>query len=72
MLPIYFVGLYILSSIVRYKPALWLDIIGGIKTGSITMVESFLFNAFRRFPNDVLQLIWNEDFTYGSPAYYTP
>ncbi len=64
-----YVGLYILGNLVRYKPGFWMDVIEGRESGSAAIVEAFLGVAKRRFTNDVLEVIWGERFTYGSPAY---
>lgn len=68
-MPILFVAIFILSNVVRYKPAFWMDVIEGRTSGSISVAES-LCNVFeRRFPNDVLDAIWRESFTFGTPGY---
>jgi hypothetical protein len=69
--PILFATLFILSNIVRYKPAFWMKVIEGQSTGIISIVEAFCSIAKRRLPNDVLDAIWNEKFKYGTPGYWT-
>lgn len=64
-----FAGLFILSQVVRYKPSLWQSVLRGDKSGVVTLVEQFCGYAQRRLPHDALTLIWNEEFTFGSPAY---
>jgi YaaC-like Protein len=61
--------LFILSNIVRYKPAFWMRVIQGEKTGSGSIVAAFCNISRRRFPNDILEIIWQEEFSYGTPAY---
>jgi hypothetical protein len=64
-----FAAMFVLSNVVRYKPAFWMDVIEGRTCGSVSVAES-LCNVFeRRFPNDVLDLIWHEKFTFGAPGY---
>ncbi len=64
-----YAGLYILGNLVRYKPAFWMDVIEGRGSGSSAIVDAFCNVATRRFTNDVLELIWRERFTYGTPGY---
>ncbi len=67
--PVLFVAMFILSNLVRYKPAFWMDVIEGRSSGSVSIAEA-LCNVFeRRFPNDVLNMIWHESFTFGTPGY---
>jgi hypothetical protein len=61
--------LFILGNVVRYKPAFWMKVIEGKETGSVSIVEALCNLVKRRLPNDVLEGIWHEQFTYGSPAY---
>lgn len=68
-LTILYSALYILSNVVRYKPAFWMKVREGEKTGSISIVEALCNLVKRRLPNDVLEGIWHENFTYGSAAY---
>ncbi len=63
-----FAGLFILSNVVRYKPAFWMREIEGKDSGSASIVEAFCNLAKRRLPNDTLGSIWNEDFEYGTPG----
>ena len=68
-MPTLFSCMFILSNVVRYKPAFWIDAIEGQSSGSVSMVE-MLCNVFeRRYPNDALEMIWNERFTFGTPGY---
>jgi hypothetical protein len=70
-MPVFFAAMFILSNVVRYKPAFWMNVIEGSTTGSVSVAES-LCNVFeRRFPNDVLDSIWQESFTFGAPGYVT-
>jgi hypothetical protein len=65
-----FGALFIMSNVVRYKPAFWSKIIQGDETGSISIIEALCNTVKRRFPNDVLDLIWNERFEYGQPGHW--
>lgn len=60
---------FILGNVVRYKPAFWMEILEGDATGVAAIAEAFVNTSRRRFPNDTLQSIWRERFTYGGPAY---
>ena len=64
-----FIASFIASNIVRYKPAFWMRILEGRSSGSATMVEMMSNLMDRRFPHDVLESLWNERFTFGSPGY---
>jgi hypothetical protein len=64
-----FISMFILGNVVRYKPSFWMGIINGNNSGSGFMAEA-LCNLFERhFPNQVLEHIWHERFTYGTPGY---
>lgn len=64
-----YAAMFILSTTVRYKPSFWMKMIQGNENGAISLIE-VLCDAFtRRFPNEILELIWNERFTYGAPGY---
>lgn len=57
---------YFLSDLVRYKPNILLDILEGHKDGSVAFINAFCHIAQRRFPNDILQHLWCEKFTFGN------
>lgn len=63
-----FVGLFIASNLVRYKPRFWMTEIESNGTGAVAIVEAFCNVARRRFPNDILDSIWRERFEYGTPG----
>lgn len=63
-----FVGLFIIGNLVRYKPSFWMKELESGGTGAATMVDAFCNVARRRFPNDIIELIWGESFDYGAPA----
>lgn len=64
-----YAALFILSNVVRYKPAFWMRLIEGEHSGSSSIAEALCNCAKRRLPNDALEAIWKDDFVYGSPAY---
>lgn len=68
-LSVHYVALFILGNLVRYKPNFWVRVLEGRITGSGSIIDMFLSSAKRRVPNEVLQLIWGETFTFGTPAY---
>lgn len=61
-----YIGMFILGDIVRYKQEFWGQTIGGEKDGSIALVNLFVSIARNRFPNFILNRIFNEMFSYGS------
>ena len=67
-LTIIYASLFILSIVVRYKPAFWIRVMESSETGSVSIVEAFCNLARRRYPNAILEGIWHERFTYGTPA----
>jgi hypothetical protein len=68
-LPTLFAAMFILSNVVRYKPAFWMRIIEGRTSGSGSVAEALCDLFERHFSNLVLEQIWGERFTYGGPAY---
>ena len=64
-----FAAMFVLSNVVRYKPAFWMGQLEGIQSGSASVAEALCNLAKRRLPNDALEGIWQEGFTYGTPAY---
>lgn len=64
-----YASLFILSNVVRYKPAFWMRLIEGEQSGSSSIAEALCNCAKRRLPNDALEAIWKEDFVYGTPGY---
>ncbi len=68
-LPVIFALAFILSNVVRYKPAFWMSVLQGETTGAAAIVESVCAIVERRFAHDALESIWGERFSFGSPAY---
>lgn len=65
-----YVGMYILSVCVRYKQVLWGQIISGEISGSISLIELLISSIKRRFPNIILDKLFNENFRYGTVGYF--
>ncbi len=63
-----FAAMFILSNVVRYKPAFWMQEIEGTESGSVSIAEALCNLAKRRLPNEILNLIWQEKFEYGTPG----
>jgi hypothetical protein len=64
-----YAGLWILSMLVRYKPALWMRVIEGEVSGAAALAEAFCALGRRRYPNDILELMWGEKVTFATPGY---
>ena len=70
-LSVLFAAQFIISNVVRYKPAFWMSVLDGTNTGAASLVEALCNLMERRFPCDVLESLWNERFTFGAPGYMT-
>jgi hypothetical protein len=68
-MPVIFCALFIVGNIVRYKPSFWMREIESTGSGTVALVEALCNLAKRRLTNDALELIWQEKFTYATPAY---
>ena len=66
-----YASMFILSIVVRYKPAFWMRVVEGEQSGSASIAAALCNIAKRRLPNDALEQIWQEDFTYATPGYLT-
>ena len=64
-----FAASFIISNLVRYKPAFWMKVLQGADTGAAGIVEMLCNVIDRRFPQNALESIWSERFTFGGPAY---
>jgi len=64
-----YIAFYILSSCVRYKQDLWGTVIQGQESGVLGLIELYLSIATRRFPNIILNNLFGEKFSYGTPGY---
>jgi hypothetical protein len=65
-----FAAMFILSNVVRYKPAFWMEQLEGNSSGSASLAEALCNLAKRRLPNEALNAIWHEEFTYGTPGLF--
>jgi hypothetical protein len=68
-LSVLYAAQFILSNVVRYKPAFWMRVLEGRSTGSASIVEALCNLVERRFPCEILGTLWNERFSFGSPGY---
>ena len=64
-----FAAMFIMSNVVRYKPAFWMHEIESSGSGAVALIEGICNLTKRRFTNDILETIWKEKFTYATPAY---
>jgi hypothetical protein len=64
-------ALWILSETVRYRPVLWRRAIGPDAEGLLPLVEAFLSDVRRAYPNYILTALEGRRVTYGPAAYYT-
>jgi hypothetical protein len=64
-----FAASFIVSNIVRYKPAFWMTALQGADTGAAALVEMLCNIVDRRVSQDVLESIWGERFSFGGPSY---
>ena len=63
-----FIGLFILSSCVRYKQLLWRSLIEGHAVGSLGIILPYVQTIRRRFPNFILDYLTGEKHDYGTPG----
>jgi len=66
-LSVHFLIMYLLGMISRYHPKEWGETIEGEKSGEIYIVRKFLETSKRKFPNLILNKLWNRDFVFVSP-----
>lgn len=64
----HFLAMFLLSSIARYKPTKWLQLITGQKSGEIFIVKKFLKISERRFPNLIFNELRGKTHLFHSPA----
>jgi len=64
-------AMFVLSNVVRYKPAFWMRELQGSQSGGASVAQALTNLAKRRLPNDALESIWNERVIYGTPGYVT-
>lgn len=63
-----YILMYIMSDCVRYQQQLWGGIVEGKTTGALGLVDLFISVAKRRYPNIILNSLYGESFSYGSPG----
>lgn len=64
-----YIGMFILSNCVRYKPDFWGSIIEGNNSGVLGLIELYINVIKRRYPNIILDNLFGEQFRYGTPSY---
>jgi hypothetical protein len=60
-----YIGMFILSTCVRYKQEFWSELLEGRKSGSAALVQRFVHVSRRRYPNFILDSMFGEHFDYG-------
>jgi hypothetical protein len=61
--------IFLLSDCVRYRQEFWSRIISGEQTGVLGIVDMAVAHTVRHFPNFILDSLFGQTFTYGTPAY---
>jgi len=61
-----YLNMFILSTLVRYKQEFWNYLITGERDGSIGLLNLSVSAIRKRFPNFILDNLFNEKFEYGS------
>lgn len=64
---VHFLIMYLLGMISRYHPKEWGETAEGEKSGEIYVIQKFLETTTRKFPNLILNKLWNRDFVFVSP-----
>jgi hypothetical protein len=64
---VHFLIMYLLGMISRYHLTEWGETAEGEKSGEIYIIEKFLEITTRKFPNLILNKLWNQDFVFVSP-----
>ncbi len=64
-----YINFFILSEQVRYHQDNWNKILNGDNDAFISILKIYVETVKRRFPNLILNELFNEKFSYGSPAY---
>lgn len=63
----HFLVMYLLGMVSRYYPKQWGEIIEGKTSGEIYIIRKFLETTTRKFPNLILNRLWNRAFVFVSP-----
>jgi hypothetical protein len=61
--------IFLLSDCVRYRQEFWSRIISGEQTGVLGIVDMAIAHTVRHFPNFILDCLFGQTFTYGTPGY---
>lgn len=64
-----YINFFILSEQVRYHQDNWNMILNGKNDAIVSVIKIYIEYVKRRFPNFILNYLFNESFTYGSPAF---
>ena len=64
-----YINFFILSEQVRYHQDNWNKVMNGSNNGMISILKIYIDCTKRRFTNEVLNELFNEPFTYGSPTF---
>ena len=64
-----YINFFILSEQVRYHQDNWNLILNGNNDAIVSIIKIYIECVKRRFPNFVLNYLFNESFSYGTPAY---
>lgn len=64
-----YINFFILSEQVRYHQDNWNKVLNGENDTIISVLKIYIECTKRRFPNLILNELFNESFSYGSPAY---
>ena len=63
-----YILLFILGEQVRYHQDFWGEMVQGEKSGTLGLLDVYLDIVKRRYPNEILNKLFGERFTYGMPA----
>lgn len=64
-----YINFFVLSEQVRYHQDNWNKMLNGENNAIISILKIYVECVKRRFPNFILNHLFEEDFSYGSPAY---
>jgi len=67
----HFLIMYLLGMISRYHPKEWGETIKGEESGEVYIIQKFLKITTRKFPNLILNELWDRDFVFTSPKVET-
>jgi len=64
-----YINFFILSEQVRYHQDNWNVILSGKNDAIVSIIKIYVECVKRRFPNFIINYLFSESFSYGSPAY---